>query len=866
MTTKILSTEISTVADIWNTIDEYTDSKKISYNGLNSIEKAVINCDEVTVSQLLKNGERIYQPNMLCNGYYQRKYNIHPQNCHGFICQKTAMYYGLWINTYYYSQIFSIILNILDNVNNFRFVFSDHDDRDEKIKQISECIRNIYDILINTQCACHTTAIYAHLYDHNTNNFKNVFDVLNKNVGKLINLLERNYGEDVQYLDDTHSIILCHKKTLGKIYLYDPKIDDLNNSSHDLPTQKSKGKEPTSLANCDIESVMIKGKSKGEKNKLELERLLATNNSNKSNDKSINIRLLSASCGQLKKLWDKYTTSCNIVKLLFNQQAYEYYKYNMINKLYKLELILDEITLNPYVDINYHISTGDNILSLTITQQNRSELVVKIKKLGGRLPDIMTIADVIGKCFIGNVKEIVRNVDPEYLGDPDRLLSTILSNEKMMSSDKIELVEILIQRGLLDNSISVIQTCLKNDKSISLIEKLSERKKIIEKTCSYDIYLCIKLMKHRELNVLFTNCPKLINDNYEELPPIIHYFNETKKDDVEEKLLLKVIINNKPNLNVTNKSQETPLLIAIKNERQESFNLLFGMNANPFDYDNTGYNSFHYAIMKNNMYSLNLMKKSEYKGQKIVNEKSKISELIPMIMAIEGENPVTITNILFSEDGFDYNGRSPDGENVLHYLLRANISPKTKKVLFKMYLTKNIDLLEPNKSDMKPIVVRAVERNLYDIVIMIMNRLLELGEIKFDGYDNIRDIRKLIQDNRPKNIIVKDQHNPNYYFLVMVYLKNAIFDDYCEFDYNIALFIASMYILLYIMCSEYELIYNVHNDNATEAPITDCTINFINEDTAIDTYDGVNTLDDKTETNNITDNDIETTTINKILE
>ncbi len=875
MATRPQPIEIGSATEIWNTIDEYIDSKKISYNGLNSIEKAVINCDEMTVSQLLKNGERIYTTNMLCNGYYQRKYNNHPTNCHSFICQKTAVYYGLWINTYYYSQIFSIVLNILDNINNFRFVFSEDDTRDPKVKQISNHIRNIYDILINTQCACHTTASYVHLYDHNTNNFKNVYDVLSKNVAQLINLLERNYGEDVQYLDDTHSVVTCHKKNLGKIYLYDPKIDDLSNAV-DLPTKKSKKNKFLPIADCDIESLM--GKSDAEKRKIEMEKLLATNNSNKSNDRSVNVRLLSSSCGKLKKIWDKYVSSFNIVKLLFNQQAYEYYKYNMVNKLYKLEAILDEITINPYVDINYNVSSGDNILSLTITQQNRSELVIKIKNLGGKLPDIMTIADVIGKCFIGNVKEIVRNVDPEYLGDPDRLLSTILTNEKMMSSDKIELVEILIQRGLLDNSINVIQTCVKHDKSISLIEKLSERKKIIEKTCSYDVYLCIKLMKHRELNILFTNCPKLINDNYEELPPLIHYFNETKHDDVEEKLLLKAILNNKPNLSVTNKSQETPLLIAVKNERHESFNLLIGMNASPFDYDNSGHNSFHYAIMKNNMHAINVMKKFEYKGHKIINEKTKISELLPMILAIDGDNPVAITNILFSEEGLDYNGRTPDGENVLHYLLKANINLKTKKTLFKMYLTKNIDLLESNKSDMKPIVVGAVERNLYDIVILIMNRLLELGEIKFDGYDNIRDIRKLIQDHRQKNIIVKDQHSPNYYFLVMVYLKTAIPEDYCEFDLNLSLFVTAVYILLYMICNEYELIYSTKHDQQqnthSELPVTDCTINFVNEETGFDTYTGVNTLDDKTDGNDtdifITNNDLTTdmvtTTINKIIE
>ena len=88
-------------------------------------------------------------------------------------------------------------------------------------------------------------------------------------------------------------------------------------------------------------------------------------------------------------------------------------------------------------------------------------------------------------------------------------------------------------------------------------------------------------------------------------------------------------------------------------------------------------------------------------------------------------------------------------------------------------MAKNINLLEKNKTDMKPLVVIAVELNYYDIVVLIMNKLLELNEIKFNDNINAKDITQLLDGFQQKHIIVKDQSAPNFYSLVMVYLKNG---------------------------------------------------------------------------------------------
>ena len=55
----------------------------------------------------------------------------------------------------------------------------------------------------------------------------------------------------------------------------------------------------------------------------------------------------------IRQNWINYKNNCDIVKLLFNQQAYEYYRHHLKNKFFKLTNIIDNIASNPYIDINY---------------------------------------------------------------------------------------------------------------------------------------------------------------------------------------------------------------------------------------------------------------------------------------------------------------------------------------------------------------------------------------------------------------------------------------------------------------------------------------------------------------------------------
>jgi hypothetical protein len=200
---------------------------------------------------------------------------------------------------------------------------------------------------------------------------------------------------------------------------------------------------------------------------------------------------------------------------------------------------------------------------------------------------------------------------------------------------------------------------------------------------------------------------------------------------------------------------------------------------------------------------LNILRKCELNGTSIINKLTKDC-VHPIILSINSKNPIFLTQVLLAEDCIDCEYIYMEN-NVLHYIVKSNVPLKIKNTLFKNCVSKNFDLLEECKIDKKPLVVKAVESDLYEIVIMIINKLLEKEEIKFDGYDNLKDIRKLLLENKYPNIIVKNRDSPNFYSLVMMYLKSAKHKLQPEIEINMKNFIENLFvmmcvILVYLVC------------------------------------------------------------------
>lgn len=703
------------IIEILNDINVYYNNKTIQQEFLSTLEKAIQNNYISIIKETFKAGETIYQKNIICNGWYQKKYDMHPNKCHDYICYKTPMYYALWFNTYYYSNIFSSIIEILNDSPILWFNTNNVTDlRENKIKNLSYSLKDLYEFIINIECSCICKDQFAPFYDQKYMNFEKVNKFMISKFGEILRQLENIYGFGVYTKEDTW-ILSCHKNIITKQYVYNH--DNTDNSS------------------C-----------QNIRDKLEF----------------------------IRQNWNKYKTNCEIVKIMFNQQAYEYYKHYLKTKIFRLSNIIDNISTNPYIDINYSLH-GNNIFGLTIMEQNRPELTNKLILLGAKIPQQLSFNDIMKKCDITNVKEIIKNYKEEYFGNIRETVNILIGYENMLSCDKIEIIEILNKREILENIDDVVQIFLEHDLSYNFIEKIYENKNIMNRVSSYDIYLCIKYIKQQELEMIFKYNADLVNQLYNKKYPLFHYFSELTENIPNALDLLKILLLNKADVNIQNENNETPLLIGIKNKFIKSFEMMLKFGGNPFICDKIGLNSFHYAI-KNNCIGIikNLIKyerEIDENKEKIINTTTK-DHVSPLMLAMESSNAIEITKLLLFEHNIGYNFKTQNRDNLLFYLLDLKINQNYKNNLFSLYLKKNIDLLIPSKKTMKPLVVEAVEKNYYHIVIMIMNKLLQLEEIKVQGFDSIKDIKILLQNNKSQMIIVKNDNVPNFYSLVMVYLKS----------------------------------------------------------------------------------------------
>jgi ankyrin repeat protein len=742
------------IKDIINDINLYSNNdSKLNHEFLNTLEKAIVNNYMSIIKESFIAGETIYHKGInsnICNGFYQKKYEIHPVKCHSNICYKTSVYYSLWLNTFYYSNIFLTFMEILEispilwfNVNNIA------DTRDKKIKNLSLCAKKLYDFIITIDCSCFCIKQFSDFYDNKSMNFEKVENFLMNNFNDILIQFENLYGFGVYNKDEKYEIV-CHKKNIGKLYIYEnlEKYDD----------------------SCFSNQIV--------RNKLEF----------------------------IRQNWNKYKINCDIVKIMFNQQAYEYYKHHLKTKFFKLQNIIDQISSNPYIDINYSLY-GDNIFGITIMEQNRPELTNKLIKLNAKIPSQLSFDDIMKKCDIANVKEIIKHYKEEYFDDVKKMIKSIISYDNIMSCDKIEIVEILNKRGILEKVMNITSIFLEHNLSYNFIEKIYENQNIINQVTIYEVFICIKYIKQKELEMILKNKNNLINEKYNNKEPLFHYFDELSDDIPSALNLLKILLSNKANVNIRNDANETPLIIAVKNKSVKSFEMILKFGGDPFLYDNKGYNSFHYAIKNNSEYIIKLLLKYENtQKEKIINIKThNKQEYSNLALAIESSNPINLTKILLMENGIDYNIKTESGDNLLFFILNLRASMSTKCDLFSIYLKKNINLLEPSKVSMKPLVVEAVEKNYYEIVIMIMNRLLYLGEIKFKGYDNIKDITILLKEKNSPEIFIKNENFPNFYSLVMVYLKNNNNNDiklnaYIDIDIDIDIDIVINGLCLVVLC------------------------------------------------------------------
>ena len=454
----------------------------VSINGYNEeylslLQTATLSNDKMNIEELIIANNTIYYDDLLCSGLYQSKFNYHPTVCHDIICKKTAVYYGLWLNTLIYSNIIIELLNLLDNSPCLHFRNNiDKNTEKSDLDIISDKIKNIYMEIIKLDDSLCIINNYKDFYTNNCMYFEKIHNLFIENIPELLKLLNRRYSSLDINNDITHLLykkypqMISWKNKLGKLYIYENKTMILDHS------------------------------------------------------KQLNI------INNITKLYNYYIRNVDIVKLLFNQQAYEYYKHTLKFKGFKIHSVINEIKKNPFINFNYVCkSDNNNILSYTLKSNEMKDLTNTLFKVSNILPSKFEIIDIIKKEYYGNLIEIFRMCDSKYFTDIYGIFSSILSLKNIRTSDKLEMISIISDRKLLNNITGIIQIAIKHDLSLDIIKILSKHQKIMDNINIDDIILCIKIRKPQEIDILLSHNQKLLNtDNYDDYLLNI-YLKETKR-------------------------------------------------------------------------------------------------------------------------------------------------------------------------------------------------------------------------------------------------------------------------------------------------------------------------------------------------
>lgn len=470
----------------------------------------------------------------------------------------------------------------------------------------------------------------------------------------------------------------------------------------------------------------------------------------------------------MPKLGYIYDTNIKIINLLLNQQSYEIYKYYLVNKQ-DLYNHLDNMYLDSYVDINYiNLSENKNILTLSLLNFDDDKIITKLLEKKCIIPKNINL--ILKECldngFHKTVKLLLKKIQNDHLYNPICLYTEILQNNKINDEEKLEMMKIIEDKQNVFVSNKLLIEIIKSSISFKCLTLLLHNNSFNTNIDQGVITFCIQIKKYLELDLLLKyGRTSLINGEDLHQIPLFIYLKETKDDDVDSLNILNTILRFEPKLDIFNALNESPLIIATKNNRKETALLLLSRGANPFLRDNNNENCLHISI-KHNYDSLSeLLCKYKSEGIYLVNEPTDDMKSC-IFLSINTNNPLKYFNYLISVEGINLNYCDKYSKNILSYIISNNIIDNSIKIsMIKLLLDKNINLKDIFDVD-KTILSSCIEKDLYIIVEMIINKLIENKEIIV----NDTDILSAIKNNK-----INNQHLKNIYSPAISYLRQNIF-------------------------------------------------------------------------------------------
>jgi ankyrin repeat protein len=717
----------------------------LNKNMFTILEWDVLNNNYTNVMSDLQSGSTNYyfnngKINKLCNGHLYNNGLIHPQKCIADKCYETAMLYGLQSNCRAYNTLYGIIKEIYKDDNNLRRKCKCCHTLDElnNYNKFSKALNDIIDGFISAKCVCRLKSKYLPYYAEDFLNFLPVYDIFYDKIIAIKEYCEQQLGAEMGPLN------------YSKFYL-----NPLDTCIHDG---------------------------------INFYKLVYCKKDNKDDDDMENSNKLIELSKKFLMVCEFYKINVEICKTLMNQQTLESVNC-FVETVDDEEMVISIQTklmrdTNPFLDINYE---NNGIDFLQIIGKDFPKLMSKMLNFGMGYK----------KSLIGLIENAIDKELPNVL---KYLFDNIKKNEI----------------GTISNESILVNKLVNPKISLSIDERLEYIEKLMKLGFPYTNY-----MEKRDIFGTSLECnPKESNDMIDGLFDILNNHNLIF-DNIDPKNLLyslsngtsysfKKLINGGVDINSTivvdSDNSDERLVIAllksnvITKKIEEYVNILISYGCDIDVNDSFGNNPLHLSIKKGLLSVVDILL------HKSININQKTSNCDTILHLSIKYNQVELANKFIAMD-FEYdiiNSKNDNDEvptdlclgvNAFEILLMlcnnkklivfendllgkvfgSNLSDN-EKIQIVYVLDKIHDLEKVLSKTKKPLLIRAVEFNNFNVVRTLFFYLIDSGKIilkKNNVQMNVDDVDfiTLIND---KNIIIDTIESINYYSIVLMYLKVVI--------------------------------------------------------------------------------------------
>jgi len=725
---------------------KYNEHKDTNIESIinSDLESATLKNDISKVAKLLSGGATIFANKnntcqRLCNGYLDKRPSGHPSICDRTLCYKTSVYFGLVNNYLAYKTIYTNIykLQYLDANLRIPCLCCNHTNTntDPLYQEIRTNIINYTKGFKKLACECNQKYNYCKGYKEDYLHFNTVYNIL-LNIESFSEKLVEYYNINI---NDLGSLVLSDFDSCIHAFVTDNPISNCQNVA-DIVIQ-----EP--INKIDV-----------------LKNLIQTIN--------------------------YYLTSIEILRTLFNQQAYEIYQYTLTQTCNEDDLICVINTLyldKLMVHINYkNAYSHKSILDITTLRKSKSidtcdtkedcnliksyDLVRVVRHIfanGGIINfENNLLHDTLRNCFFYSALDIFSHSPNEHKMEKvnGQSIFKYIMNSEITTEMKLKFVEGLIGSGINLIDDGPIVMVLDHDESYDFLDLMMNDSRILDSIdWTHTDYAIVK-RKADALTLLFKNGANPNGDSLHHIPLITYIDSLCDDEEIDSIDILASILSFNPELNIKDKFGFTSLHLAARYGYVKTLENLLDAGADAFIVNiSTGETPLVTAIENDQFDIVNKLVLLEKGGEHLVNIENK-NRLSPLMLAVHTRNPIKMIRQLEVNDELNYEYIDDFGKNILSFIIDTpEITNDIRYILFDI-LSKKLDLVKINGLETTPLIVRAMLRERFRIVRLLVVRLYENKQIIVNG-----DVYSFA-NYKTNDIVIETIDSPNFYNSIIKYL------------------------------------------------------------------------------------------------